>query len=71
MPKRSLRKAPPPGSPRSPTVTGRLDPDSFVPIYQELKELLKSAIAAGVWKANEMIPSKNELAAPRPLPSAP
>ena len=41
----------------------RLDPSSFVPLYHQLKELLKASIVAGVWKADEMIPSENELAA--------
>jgi GntR family transcriptional regulator len=43
--------------------TARLDPSSFIPLYHQLKEILKASIAAGVWKANEMIPSENELAA--------
>lgn len=41
----------------------RLDPRSFVPLYHQLKEILKAAIASGIWKANEMIPSENDLAA--------
>jgi GntR family transcriptional regulator len=41
----------------------RLDPTSFVPLYHQLKEILKASITTGVWKANEMIPSENELAA--------
>lgn len=63
MPKRSLSHSLPPTFQKSPTVIGRLDPDSFVPLYHQLKEILKSSIASGVWKANEMIPSENELAA--------
>lgn len=43
--------------------SARLDPDSFVPLYHQLKEHLKASIAAGVWKADELIPSENELAA--------
>lgn len=41
----------------------RLDPTSFVPLYHQLKEILKSSIVSGVWKADEMVPSENELAA--------
>jgi GntR family transcriptional regulator len=48
---------------RPPAGAARLDPNSFVPLYHQLKEILKSSITAGVWKADEMIPSENELAA--------
>lgn len=48
---------------KTPPAAERLDHDSFVPLYHQLKEILKASIAAGVWKANEMIPSENELAA--------
>jgi GntR family transcriptional regulator len=57
-------KSPLPASGVKPVAgTARLDPASFVPLYHQLKEILKSSIAAGIWKANEMIPSENELAA--------
>jgi len=40
----------------------RLDPDSFVPLYHQLKDILKASIVAGVWKSSDLIPSENELA---------
>jgi GntR family transcriptional regulator len=39
-----------------------LDPSSYLPLYHQLKELLKARISAGVWKIGQMIPSENELA---------
>ena len=63
MSKLSSRHALPVNGKRTPAGVARLDPNSFVPLYHQLKEILKSSIAAGVWKANEMIPSENELAA--------
>jgi GntR family transcriptional regulator len=63
MPKRSPGHLLPADFKKSPAVVGRLDPDSFAPLYHQLKEILKASIASGVWKANEMIPSENELAA--------
>ncbi|MCU0560650.1 MAG: GntR family transcriptional regulator [Desulfobacterales bacterium] len=42
---------------------GELDPSSYVPLYHQLKEVLKSRIGAGEWKTGQMIPSENELAA--------
>lgn len=47
---------------KPPTGPAKLDPNSFVPLYHQLKEILKSSIATGVWKANDLIPSENELA---------
>jgi GntR family transcriptional regulator len=63
MSKPSSGHALPVNGKRTPAGVARLDPNSFVPLYHQLKEILKSSIAAGVWKANEMIPSENELAA--------
>jgi GntR family transcriptional regulator len=62
MSKPSSGHALPVNGKRTPAGVARLDPNSFVPLYHQLKEILKSSIAAGVWKANEMIPSENELA---------
>jgi GntR family transcriptional regulator len=63
MPKPSPDHSLPANGKRPPASNARLDPNSFVPLYHQLKEILKTSIAAGVWKANEMIPSENELAA--------
>jgi GntR family transcriptional regulator len=38
-----------------------LDPDSIVPLYYQLKEILREDIAAGVWKAGDTFPSEAEL----------
>lgn len=43
--------------------SGELDSSSYVPLYHQLKEVLKRRIAAGEWKTGQMIPSENELAA--------
>lgn len=40
----------------------KLDHNSFIPLYHQLKEILKASIAGGVWKSNDLIPSENELA---------
>jgi len=48
---------------KSLAAASRLDHNSFVPLYHQLKEILKASITAGVWKADEMVPSENELAA--------
>ena len=39
----------------------RLDPESFVPLYFQLQELLKQKIELGVWQPGELIPSENAL----------
>ncbi len=36
---------------------------SFLPLYQQIKDLLVKSLQAGEWKAGEVIPSENELAA--------
>ncbi|HET7627052.1 MAG TPA: GntR family transcriptional regulator [Bacillales bacterium] len=38
-----------------------IDPQSFVPLYHQLKELLKEKIESGEWSAGYKIPSENEL----------
>ena len=48
---------------QSPFPAGRLEYDSAVPLYHQLKELIKDQIARQVWRMDEMIPSENELAA--------
>jgi GntR family transcriptional regulator len=63
MPKLPLDHSLPANGKRPRSGTNRLDSSSFVPLYHQLKEILKASIAASVWKANEMIPSENELAA--------
>lgn len=38
-----------------------LDNSSFLPLYHQLKEILKENIESGVWKPGDMIPSENQL----------
>ncbi|WP_077328822.1 GntR family transcriptional regulator [Virgibacillus siamensis] len=38
----------------------RLDHGSFVPLYHQLKEILKEKIESGEWSPGEKIPSENE-----------
>lgn len=38
-----------------------LDNTSVIPLYHQLKEILKENIEAGVWKPGDMIPSENQL----------
>lgn len=40
-----------------------LDSRSALPLYQQIKDLIKRQIANNVWRLGEMIPSENELAA--------
>lgn len=58
-----LRDHRPDDATAGPHGTGNLDPSSFIPLYQQLKDILKTGIAAGKWKVDEAIPSENELAA--------
>lgn len=51
------------GPPTSVGPSDGLNPSSYVPLYHQLKEVLKARIAAGYWKTGQMIPSENELAA--------
>jgi len=43
------------------TTPNRLDPTSPVPLYYQLKEILRDAIAAGTWKPGELVPSEHQL----------
>lgn len=38
-----------------------LDPESVIPLYRQLKDILKEEIESGVWKPGDRIPSENEL----------
>lgn len=38
-----------------------LNPHSVIPLYHQLKEILKENIESGVWKPGDRIPSENEL----------
>lgn len=38
-----------------------LNPGSVIPLYHQLKEILKENIESGVWKPGDRIPSENEL----------
>lgn len=38
-----------------------LDPESFKPLYYQLKEILQDKIESGEWKPGDMIPSENKL----------
>jgi GntR family transcriptional regulator len=38
-----------------------LDTSSVIPLYHQLKEILKENIESGVWKPGDMIPSENQL----------
>ena len=60
-----MNPLPTPGSFSSLSPRGKsgLDLNSYVPLYQQLKEWIKKEIASGTWKTGEMIPSENELAA--------
>ena len=40
----------------------RIEPDSHVPVYLQIVEHLRGAIAAGVYKAGEALPSLRVLA---------
>ena len=39
----------------------RINPDSPVPIYYQLKEIIVEGINSGQWRLGEMIPSENQL----------
>ncbi|WP_054950665.1 GntR family transcriptional regulator [Numidum massiliense] len=39
----------------------QLDYDSVIPLYHQLKDILRENIESGVWKPGEMIPSENQL----------
>jgi DNA-binding transcriptional regulator YhcF (GntR family) len=41
----------------------RLDPESGLPLYYQLKTHIEQEIDKGTWKEDEMIPSESELAA--------
>lgn len=38
-----------------------LDPNSFTPLYHQLKELLKEKIESGEWVPGDLVPSENKL----------
>lgn len=38
-----------------------LDQSSVIPLYHQLKEILKDSIESGEWKPGDLIPSENEL----------
>ena len=38
-----------------------LDPRSVIPLYRQLKDILKEDIESGIWKPGDRIPSENEL----------
>lgn len=38
-----------------------LDHESFIPLYYQLKEILKEKIESGEWKPGDIIPSENQL----------
>lgn len=38
-----------------------LDPESFVPLYYQLKEIIKENIESGEWVPGDLIPSENKL----------
>ena len=44
-----------------PMVLETLDRDSFVPLYHQLYEILRSYIDSGIWKQGDMIPSESQL----------
>ncbi|GGE16156.1 phosphonate metabolism transcriptional regulator PhnF [Marinithermofilum abyssi] len=39
----------------------QLDPESVIPLYHQLKEILKERIESGEWNPGDQIPSENEL----------
>jgi GntR family transcriptional regulator len=41
----------------------RVDPSSFVPIYEQIKKEITRLVATGVWKARDGLPSIRDLAA--------
>ena len=41
----------------------RIEPDSHVPVYLQIVDLLSSSIAAGVYRPSEALPSLRALAA--------
>lgn len=45
-----------------PAMTGHLDFNSALPLYYQLKELIKERIGDNTWKQGQMIPSENEIA---------
>lgn len=45
-----------------PPTKGHLDFNSALPLYYQLKELIKERIADNTWKQGQMIPSENEMA---------
>lgn len=48
--------------PKSMNVNAKLDRSSPVPLYHQLKEILRTQIENGVWKTGELIPNENQLA---------
>jgi GntR family transcriptional regulator len=44
------------------SMTQRIEPDSHVPVYLQIVERLRSAIAAGVYRPGEVLPSLRVLA---------
>src|SRR5579875_2995284 len=38
-----------------------LDPDSIIPLYHQLKGILRDKIESGVWKPDELIDSEHQL----------
>jgi GntR family transcriptional regulator len=42
-------------------MTKTLENDSVIPLYHQLKEILKDYIESGEWKPGDIIPSENEL----------
>ena len=42
-----------------------LDPQSIVPLYKQLKDLLLQEIKEGIYKANQKIPTELELSGKR------
>lgn len=48
--------------PKLPPVQGKLDRHSPVPLYHQLKEILRSQIESQQWKAGDLIPNENQIA---------
>ena len=47
----------------SPMEHFNLDPKSPLPLYHQLRTLIRGEISKGTWKEEEMIPSENEISA--------
>lgn len=45
------------------SLNARLDPKSPLPLYYQLKEILRDAIVSGVWKPGDLVPSEHQLQA--------